>query len=230
MLPITRYGSLFCAITAVFPSALAQVYHDGRNPIREFTDEEINKAVENPDAFGEFAIPDPSGFDLTEKWPGTEVEGWKARIEIKANVPVTDDGYTTLTRISYVPPESFDIVTEKSMPRVAQDPSWFTCSHLWVPSKLTASPEEVNGLCSGVLPTECTDDILLSLREGFSGDFDSEWPGPHCPITLLPDSCRSELGNDTRLIASGYSHEFATVKFISLTSKQSQTCGIQMSL
>merc|ERR1711988_453181 len=202
MLPITRYGSLLCLITSVFPNAVAQGYDDGRSPIREFSRGELNKAMTDPDAFGEVFIPDPSGFDLTEEWPGSEADGWKARIEIKANVPVSNDGYTTLTRISYVPPDPVDIVTNDSMTLTAQDTSWLTCSHLWVSPKLAASPEEVDGLCSAVLSTECTDDILLSLREGFFGYYDSGWPGPNCPPTLLPDPCRSKLGNDTRLLAT----------------------------
>lgn len=204
MLHPTSYSALICAITTIFPSAFGQEYDDGRNPIREFTLEDINEAISSPDASGEFSIHNPSGFDLSEKWPGTEVEGWKARIEIKASVPVSDDGYTTLTRISYVPPDSVDIVTNDSASLIATDHTWLPCSNLWAPSKLTASPDDVEGSCSGVLPTECTNDILESLREGFFGDFDSEWPGGHCPLTVLPDSCRSTLGNDSRLISYGY--------------------------
>jgi len=220
MLPITRCSSLLCLITFVFPSAYAQGYDDGRSPIREFSRGDLNKAMTDPDASGEVFIPDPSGFDLTKEWPGSEADGWKARIEIKANIPVLYDGYTTLTRISYVPPDSVNIVTNDSMTLVAQDPSWLTCSHLWVSPELTASPEEVEGLCSAVLPTECTDNILLSLREEFFGHFDVGWPGPNCPPTLLPDPCRSKLGNDTRLLATGYFLVFAAVECILLTSNR----------
>lgn len=203
MLYATSSSALICAITTIFPCVFGQAYDGVRNPIHDLTLEDINEAIANPDASGEFTIHDPSGFDLSEKWPGTEVGGWKARIEIKASLPVSDDGYTTLTRISYVPPDSVDVVTNDSASVVATDRTWFPCSHLWAPSKLTASPDDVDGSCSGVLPTECTKDILESLREGFFGDFDSEWPGGHCPFTVLPDSCRSTLGNDTRLIAYG---------------------------
>ncbi|KAK3181679.1 hypothetical protein K4F52_007057 [Lecanicillium sp. MT-2017a] len=164
MMHPTSYSALICAIATVFPSAFGQRYDDSRNPIRDFTLEDINEAIANPDASGEFSIPDPSGFDLSEKWPGTEVEGWKARIEIKANVPVSNDGYTTLTRISYVPPESVDIVTNASASLVATDHTWLPCSNLWAPSKLTASPDDVEGSCTGVLPRECTNDILESLQ------------------------------------------------------------------
>ena len=168
--------------------------------------EEFNSLIEKPNAVGESKLPDPSGFDLSEKWPGTAVQGWKARIEIKANAITTNNDRLTITRISYIPPDDVEIMHNATSDFVATDPTWYPCTNLYILPSLTASPSDEIESCASVLPKDCVDDLVFHFQSGFFGSWNTSWPGAQCPTTYIPDSCDSAFGkvsNKGALYGSG---------------------------
>lgn len=193
------FPSLLVLVTQAAVYAAAQASDD--TPMVDFTLQELNEAIAKPDAAGEADLPREVGKDLTTEWPGESLDGWKLRIEIKADVQVSDDGYTTLTRVSYVPPESAEVESNATSSWTPTDQTWYPCSNLWV-SELTSSSDEVDAGCDGVFPRTCLNELLELETENFFGDFESEWRGPQCAMTLVPDSCDDAFG-EGRWIAAG---------------------------
>jgi hypothetical protein len=174
------------------------------SPIVDFTLQQLNEAMADPDAEGQAALPREAGKDLTTKWPGKSLDGWGLRIEIKMDVPVSESGYTTLTRISYVPPKSVEVKSNATSSWTPTDQTWYPCSNLWVSELRSTSSDEVDDECNKILPSACRSDLQDLETETFFGDFESEWRGPQCPMTQVPDSCADAFGKGRWLAAGTY--------------------------
>jgi hypothetical protein len=90
------FGCDLSLIAVFLVSVQCGLAQDSKTPLRGSTAEIINAAMQNPDAIGEALIP---GVDLTQGWPGAAVAGWEK--------PMFQSRIAgSLTRISYVPPDS----------------------------------------------------------------------------------------------------------------------------
>ncbi|CAM1506487.1 Fc.00g061280.m01.CDS01 [Cosmosporella sp. VM-42] len=147
-------------IALVVIAGIHNVRNQDNSRIRDFGAEQLNRAMKEPNAAEEYSILDTSGFDLTKEWPGTPAAGWKAHIEIKANVEVSNNRYTTVTRISSVPPDNVEVMSNDIAEFAPMDRTWYPCSQFQVSDQLTASTDNIDATSCGSLADNCTNDIL----------------------------------------------------------------------
>ena len=158
--------------------------------------EAYNEAMKDPNAVAESTIPDPSGVNLEQTWPGDVVDGWKARIEIKADVETPNGTHITVTRISYIPPKDVKVVSNATYDYTIMDKTQYPCTHLYVAPELKASSKDARvDSCDGTLPDQCISDMTAHFSEDWIGGWGGEYSGGVCAGPLLPESCRDAVGD-----------------------------------
>ena len=193
------------------------------SPLADYSAEQLIQAVKHPNASAKVLVPDPSGFNLLEPWPGATgpVAGWQFAIDIKSDVPVTDtELYTTLTRIAYEPPDTVtNVLRNASGDFVPMDGSWYPCMRLWVSNVLKSGEDkdDVDADCSSHLSGKCLRDLKKSIASGFVSWTDKE-ATEHCPRVGIPDSCIEQMGeiaedSETQIVETGELSSRAAIFF-----------------
>lgn len=134
-----------------------------------------------------------TGFDWTEPFPGSKIDGHKAYMRVAYDVPIPEDivqnATTAVSSLTFSIPDSM-MQKNKNLPK-PMDPSWYICRHIFISTKPDSSTP-VNHDCD-FLGSKCQDDLRSSLTKTWMKEM------PNVPCTglgfdPLPKSCWDTFG------------------------------------
>ncbi|KAI9162664.1 hypothetical protein HJFPF1_04255 [Paramyrothecium foliicola] len=161
---------------------LAQSAHDATN---DGSTEIVSLKVIN-DAFRDGVnatspTNDALGYNLTQEFPGTEVDGWKIQLSVVGDFYESQSRHLTGAQVHYTAPQQLRNTTTRK--------SWGSCEwYGFIEYNETAS---VDPVCRDILSEECR--VALSGTSICNGS------------QILPAACESELGGDDNRIQSAVS-------------------------
>ncbi|KAK1749600.1 hypothetical protein QBC47DRAFT_407880 [Echria macrotheca] len=142
-----------------------------------------------------------TGFNTTQRYPGSTTADWRYTVDVVADLPLTRDrGFTAASWIRLAPPESLLRDLGNGSKVLDIDESWSVCQIVWRSDKASRA-EEVNGdTCEGALDKTCYDAWIRELRKRPARATKSS-----CPDVKAPKECEGALGFGERVGGSeGY--------------------------
>lgn len=175
---------------------LSYIYYDNQeflanaSNVLKISWAEVKGAFEHPDHEDTATY---AGFDWTQPFPGSLIDGFKAHLRIANDVPWPETAAlnqsTEVSALTFGIPDTM-MDAAKGLPK-PMDASWYICQHYFV-SALPDPTAPVEHDC-GFLPAECRADLETSLTGGWF----QEDPDVACSafaLDAVPVSCQGSLG------------------------------------
>ncbi|QKX54054.1 uncharacterized protein TRUGW13939_01137 [Talaromyces rugulosus] len=152
--------------------------------------ENVTAAFKTPVAINWTAT---GGFDWTQPYPGSRIDGHTAYLEIAQEMPlsasIVENATTVLSSLTFDIP---DTMSSGGQP-LAMDPSWYICRHVFISTKPEAKLTVDGGNKCSFLPDTCHTDLKTSLTQ----DWGKAANGTMCSalgFDPIPSSCQDSFG------------------------------------
>lgn len=150
--------------------------------------------VAQPDSRQDFTL---AGFNVSQRFPGTPLPGWKVTVSSKAGlaVPAGAQGvsqpgmFFSGVTVRLSPPAGLVDPTVPGFQRYDADNSWLLCATVVLPDEPTAMKlTEDDGSCKTILSTDC-----IKMIENATALAQAQMAGSGCPrpdLSRLPQQCQ----------------------------------------
>jgi hypothetical protein len=150
----------------------------------------VTAAFKTPVAINSTAT---GGFDWTQPYPGSRIDGHTAYLEIAQEMPlsasIVENATTVLSSLTFDIP---DTMSSDGQP-LAMDPSWYICRHVFISTKSEAKLAVDGGNKCNFLSDTCNTDLKTSLTQ----DWGKAANGTMCSalgFDPIPSSCQDSFG------------------------------------
>lgn len=140
-------------------------------------------------------VANVSGFDWTQPYPGSAIQGHMAHLRVAYDVATPEDvavnSTSTVTSLTYSIPDSM----MDSGADVSMDSSWYVCRHIYISSNsnITASATDPLDHTCGFLGDQCLADLQGNLTVNW-GTYTSGYMCSSLTFTPIPASCWDTFG------------------------------------
>ncbi|KAI1336367.1 hypothetical protein F5Y15DRAFT_204825 [Xylariaceae sp. FL0016] len=158
----------------------------------QFSRDTWDSSLANPNATGNYSI---TGFDITQKWPSQQVDGWKMSVNVTSDIPDSETMNTgnstgqtfTGTSIFITGPESIQASFVDNQTAL-DDTTWKICVMVIPNGPQDDSQTTADNSTCGFVTSQCSTDLQTAYADKFAEDQNCYGTPP-----TTPSSCADAI-------------------------------------